>query len=208
MSKGFKFIIGLWLALICASNALAQSNGKLRQKELERVHIDDIPLAGYDLALEGDALPILEPSYTYTGWVYEIRDADTVKGFVELGFNVNMWFGYRYSGIDSFEITKKGGKSNSHVARGFKCRDLMAKWLGYEGTFPRKATYHKFPQPIKVVVESVGPDKFNERWLFILHKDGKNLNQLAARSGCSIVTTFKNKPVFYPRETPITVDLK
>ena len=187
--------------------SFAQSAGQARQDALEAISIDDIPLPGYDEPRPGDAPPITKADYTYEGLVYEIRDADTVKGFVNVGYNLNIWFGYRYYGLDTFEITQKGGKTKSHVDRGYKCRDLMVQWLGSDEVFPRKSIYHKFKQPIPVIVQSVAPDKYSGRWLFIIHKDGKNLNQLAARAGCGVVTTFESSTPVFDRDTPITPDL-
>ena len=189
-------------------SAFAQSNASIRKKELESVSISQIPLAGYDKPKPGDVPGPTEPAYTYWGHVYAIRDVDTVRGSVDLGFNVHMWFDYRFWANDGFEITKSGGRSASHVARGYKCRDLLVEWLGSNQKFPKTAKYHQFEKPIQVVVKSVKPDKYAERWLYVVYKDGVSLNQLAARSGCAIVTTFKTNPPFYPRNTPITANMK
>lgn len=191
-----------------AFDASAQSTGKMRQAELESVPLSQIPLEGYDEVLPGDPAPVLEPSYRYKALVYGIRDADTIQAHVDVGFNIWLWVYIRYYGVDTFEITKSGGKKQSHVDRGYKCRDLMIEWLGSTETFPHKSQYHTFKEPIDIVVESVGADKYSGRWLFIPHKNGKNLSTLAARSGCGIVTTFQRDPVFFPRDTPITKNLK
>jgi len=204
----YRIIAALAVFSLLTVSAYAQSSASLRKQELERVSISEIPLAGYDEPKPGDIPGPTEPAYTYWGQIYAIRDVDTVQGMVDLGFNTHMWFGYRFSANDGFEITKKGGRSASHVARGFKCRDLMVGWLGSKQVFPKTAKYHQFNKPIRVVVQSVKSDKYAERWLFVIYKDGVNLNQLAARSGCSIVTTFKSKPPFYPRDTPITANMK
>ncbi len=188
--------------------ASAQSNSSIRKTELERVGLDQIPLPGYADPRPGDVAGPTEPAYTYWAYIESIRDVDTVKGQVDLGFNSFREFGFRYFAIDGFEITRKGGRSASHVDRGFKCRDLMVDWLGSDQEFPRKATYHEFYEPIKIVVKSVKSDKYSGRWLFILYKDGVNLNQLAARSGCAIVTTFESKPVYYPVDTPIAASIE
>jgi len=206
-----KFLLSFLLSffiLVLSNDAFGQSSASLRKKELEAVKIREIPLAGYDEPRPEDAPPLLEPAYTYWGYVTAIRDVDTVRGWVDVGFHTRIEFDYRYYAIDGFEITRKGGRSASHVNRGYKCRDLMVEWLGSDAKFPKTAKYHEFKQPIQVVVKSYRADKFAKRWNFSVHKDGKNLNQFAARSGCAIVTTFTKSPVYYPRDTPISDPLK
>ena len=207
MRKILSYFIFAVLAFGLSFEAYGQSSGSLRKSELERISISKIPIPGYDTPRPGDVPGPIEPAYEYWAYVEAMRDVDTVRGRVDLGFHTSREFDMRFFGIDGFEITRKGGRSASHVKRGYKCRDLMIGWLGSDQVFPEKALYHDFDEPIKIVVKSVKNDKYAKRWLFIIYKDGVNLNQLAARSGCAIVTTFERNPVYYGRETPVTVAL-
>lgn len=199
-----RLLICLILLLSLSATAYGQSAAKQRKKALEAVSISEIPLAGYLEPREDDEAVPLKPAYTYNAYVTHIRDADSVLGVVDLGFNISINFSFRFYANDAFEITRKGGRSKSHVARGYKCRDLMVQLLGSLQTFPKKATFHEFAFPIPVIVKSKKADKYAERWLFQIYKDGKDLNQISARAGCAIVTKFEANPAVYDRYTSIT----
>lgn len=201
------FLIAV-LCLVISSPAFAQSAASQRKAELESVSISEIPLEGYLARRPGDAEPITRAAYTYQARIYSVRDADTVKAQIDVGFNFAHTVAIRFFGIDTFELTRSGGKTQSHVDRGYKCRDLMLRLIKSKEVLPRKSTYHVLDDPIDVVVQTVKSGKYAGRYLMIVHKDGLNVNQALARAGCGIVTTYDTKTPYMDRNTPITPDLQ
>jgi len=192
LTSHFKSILAGLIILFCAGVGPAAAQNP------------DIPFAGYEDVLPGDPAPITEPPFIYRAVVTDIYDSDTLALWIDKGFND--WRHderSRLAGVNAYEITRKYKTTKAQVKIGYQCRDLMIGWLGNDPKdYPHKAKYHRLKTPSDVIIQSIG-DKSGKfgRPLVIIWKDGRNLNQLLARSGCAVVTWYDKKT--YPRTAVI-----
>ena len=163
-----------------------------------------IPFEGYQTRLSGDPEAVAKPSRTYAAQVISLYDSDTMRLNIDKGFND--WkhaTTVRLAGVNAYEITRKYKTSVEDIKKGYQCRDLMLTWLAQDALkYPHKAKYHTFETPSDVIIQTSN-DKAGKygRTLVVIWKDGVNLNQWLARSGCAVVTWYDGKE--YDRDTAI-----
>ena len=166
--------------------------------------LSSLPNEDFKKVIPGDPDPINQAPFTYRLEIIGFYDSDTMIVNIDLGFGI--WLKnqkIRLAGINAYEITRKYGTTTAGTKIGYKARDCMMEWCGADPSlYPHKAKYHWLEKPLTVLGQSIKDTsgKFG-RPLFILWKDGNNLNQWLARAGFAVVTWYDK--VEYPSTAPI-----